>query len=138
MDWKGILDIIGNIASIITVMGGVYGLCKWISTRKAHIQATKYEHSDQGLFILFFELIFYKMLSFLVNKIIVKFRMKKFVYNMELTIDKKSLKLRGFYASGNNFCAYKYPVIFLKTKKSLKLGGISSFDNFYNKEEKDE
>lgn len=53
MDWKGILDIIGNIASIITVIGGAYGLCKWISTRKAHIQATKYEHSDQGLFILF-------------------------------------------------------------------------------------
>lgn len=53
MDWKGILDIIGNIASIITVIGGAYGLCKWISTRKAQIQATKYEHSDQGLYILF-------------------------------------------------------------------------------------
>ena len=48
-----ILNIIGNIASIITVMGGAYGLYKWISTRKAQIQATKYEHSDQGLFILF-------------------------------------------------------------------------------------
>lgn len=90
--------------------------------------------SFQGLFILFFELIFYKMLSFLANKIIIKFRMKKFIYNVELSIDKKSLKLRGFYDSGNNFCVYKYPVIFLKTKKSLKLGGISSFDNFYKKE----
>jgi hypothetical protein len=38
--------------------------------------------SFQGLFILFFELIFYKMLSFLANKIIIKFRMKKFVYNI--------------------------------------------------------
>lgn len=60
--------------------------------------------------------------------------MRKFVYNVELTIDKKSLKLKGFYDSGNSFCVYKYPVIFLKSNKSLKLGGISSFDKFYKKE----
>lgn len=53
MAYKEVLDIIGSIASIITVIGGAYGLCKWISSRKAHVLATKYEHSDQGLFILF-------------------------------------------------------------------------------------
>lgn len=90
--------------------------------------------SYEGLFILVFELIFYKIFSFVLTRLITKFRMKKFVYNIELTIDKKSLKLKGFYDSGNNFCVYKYPVIFLKTKKSLKLGGVSSFDNFYKKE----
>ena len=52
MDWKEVLDIIGAIASIITVIGGIYGLCKWISSRKARIIANKYEHSDQCLFIL--------------------------------------------------------------------------------------
>ena len=90
--------------------------------------------SYEGLFVLVFELIFYKIFSFVLTRLITKFRMKKFVYNIELTIDKKSLKLKGFYDSGNSFCIYKYPVIFLKTKKSLKLGGISSFDNFYKKE----
>lgn len=53
MTWTDILNIIGNIASIITVIGGVYGLCKWIKFRKANIIATKYQSSDQCLFILY-------------------------------------------------------------------------------------
>lgn len=53
MECTKVLNIIGNIASIITVVGGIYGFCKWVSSRKAKIIATKYEHSDQGLFILF-------------------------------------------------------------------------------------
>lgn len=53
MECTEVLNIIGNIASIITVVGGIYGLCTWIGSRKAKIIATKYEHSDQGLFILF-------------------------------------------------------------------------------------
>ena len=58
--------------------------------------------------------------------------MKKFVYNVELSIGEKKLNLKGFYDSGNSFCIYKYPVIFLKTSKSNKLGGISSFDKIYH------
>ena len=53
MECTEVLNIIGNIASIITVVGGIYGLCTWIGSRKAKIAVTKYEHSDQGLFILF-------------------------------------------------------------------------------------
>lgn len=53
MECTEVLNIIGNIASIITVVGGICGFCKWVSSRKAKIIATKYEHSDQGLFILF-------------------------------------------------------------------------------------
>lgn len=53
MTWTDILNIIGDIASIITVIGGVYGLCKWIKFRKSNITVTKYHSSDQCLFILY-------------------------------------------------------------------------------------
>lgn len=59
--------------------------------------------------------------------------MKKFVYNVELTISKKTLKLRGFYDTGNCFQIGKLPVIFLKNNKSNLIGGISTFDTFYKR-----
>ena len=52
--------------------------------------------SIESIFILVFEFIIYKFTSFFLNKIILKFRMRKFVYNVELIIDKKSLKLALF------------------------------------------
>ncbi len=53
MNCTAVLNMIGNIASIITVIGGTYGLCQWIKSRKANIIANKYHNSDQGLFILY-------------------------------------------------------------------------------------
>ena len=53
MECTEVLNIIGNIASIITVVGGIYGFFFFFCSRKAKIISTKYLHSDQGLFILF-------------------------------------------------------------------------------------
>lgn len=46
------LNIVGNIASIITVIGGVYGFCKWVKSRQARPIATKY-HSERNSYILY-------------------------------------------------------------------------------------
>ena len=42
MTWTDILNIIGNIASIITVIGGVYGLCNWIKQQNTKVQINVY------------------------------------------------------------------------------------------------
>lgn len=52
MNCTDVLHIIGDIASIITVIGGGYGLCKWIKSRKAEIVVTKLSHSDRDLYNL--------------------------------------------------------------------------------------
>lgn len=53
MSWNEVLNIIGNIASIITVIGGLYGLNTWIKTRKAKVVALYYTHSEQHIFMLY-------------------------------------------------------------------------------------
>lgn len=53
MDCANILNIIGNIASIITVIGGIYGLCKWVSSRKAKIKVTQYRRDERYIYILY-------------------------------------------------------------------------------------
>ena len=69
----------------------------------------------------------------ILSKFINRFKLKKYVYNVELEIDGKSLLVKGYYDTGNNFQVYKYPVIFLKSDKNILLGGVSSFDSFYKK-----
>lgn len=53
MNFKEVLDIIGSLASIITVIGGLYGLYTWIKTRKAKVVAHYYTRSEQHIFILY-------------------------------------------------------------------------------------
>lgn len=53
MDCENILHIIGDVASIITVIGGLYGLIKWIQSRQAKVILTEYKHSDQCLYIAY-------------------------------------------------------------------------------------
>lgn len=53
MSWNEVLNIIGNVASIITVIGGLYGLYTWIKTRKAKVVALYYTRSEQHIFILY-------------------------------------------------------------------------------------
>lgn len=52
MDCTKILNIVGDIASIITVFGGGYGLYTWCKSRWAKIRITEYERSDQCLFMI--------------------------------------------------------------------------------------
>ena len=46
MNGKEFLDIIGNVASIVTVIGGGYGFCKWIKSFKAKIVVVDYENDS--------------------------------------------------------------------------------------------
>ena len=53
MDCENILHNIGDVASIMTVIGGLYGLIKWIQSRQAKVILTEYKHSDQCLYIAY-------------------------------------------------------------------------------------
>jgi len=87
-----------------------------------------------SFYFIFLNLIILIIIRFIFFKIIVKLRMHKYIYKVELLIDDKCLKLKAFYDTGNNFVIGSFPVLFLKSKGNLKLGGISSFDSFYKKE----
>ena len=54
MDWTEVLNIIGNIASIITVIGGVYGLVKWIKSREAKIKVVRYEKDSPFYYVFLY------------------------------------------------------------------------------------
>ena len=53
MDCTNILHIIGDIASIITVIGGIYGFCRWVKTRRANVVALYYTRSEQHIYMLY-------------------------------------------------------------------------------------
>lgn len=86
-----------------------------------------------SIFLLSFQFILIKLIALILSKIINRIKLKKYVYDIELEIDKTKIFVKGFYDTGNNFQVHKYPVIFLKSKKNIKLGGVSSFDSFYKK-----
>ena len=53
MSCTEILNIVGDVASIITVVGGIYGLCKWIKSREAKIKVGGYKQEESNIYQLY-------------------------------------------------------------------------------------
>lgn len=88
------------------------------------ILAIKIESFFSYLSILFFTflvfLVLIKTISFL--------KIKRFVYKLNVKLNDKILPIKGYYDTGNTLLFKGLPVVFLKSKKVLKIGGFSSFD----------
>lgn len=81
-----------------------------------------------GLFpiVMFFIYLF-------LSKVTTFFKVKRYVYHALLKTKEKYVKIKAFYDTGNTLLYKGYPVVFLKSKKVINLGGFSSFDKYNNR-----